>query len=114
MKNLVSNGEDGIPLTAPYAVSAGGGFLIGGTGGLFAVAVDDAANGAPVVGMLEGIFDLTCLGTDTAAGPGVLIYWDDTNKRCTTTSTSNTKIGCTTQAKTNGPTTVRVKLNNTV
>ena len=39
MKNFIQCGEEGLALTAPYAVSSGGGFMVGS---IFAVAVDDA------------------------------------------------------------------------
>ena len=38
-------------------------------------------------------------------------YWDNTNKRITTTSTSNTKVGVFVGAKINGDTTARVRLS---
>ncbi|WP_232302452.1 capsid cement protein [Elstera litoralis] len=50
MKNHVQIG-DTLPFTAPYAVAAGAGFQVGG---LFAVAVNAAANGAPVQGNFDG------------------------------------------------------------
>ena len=88
MKNFVGRGEN-ITLTAPYAVPSGGGFLVGS---LFAVASEAAANAATVVGVVKGEFSLT-KNTGEAWTVGAKIYWDNTNKRCTTTSTSNTLIG---------------------
>jgi len=40
-----------------------------------------------------------------------LIYWDNTNKQCTTTSTSNTKIGVATAAAANPSSVGNVRLN---
>lgn len=77
------------PTTAPYAVAAGAGFL---KGAVFAVAFADAANGATVVGHRNGVFTLA-KATGQAWTVGALLYWDDTAKNVTTTSTSNTLIG---------------------
>ncbi len=108
MKNFVQTG-DKITCTAPYALTSGQGFLVGV---LFAVALHDAANGAQVEGQMSGVVDLTALSTDTASGTAlVLAYWDNTNRRVTTTASGNTKIGVIVAAKANGDTTARVRLN---
>lgn len=107
MKNFVQCG-DTVTMTAPYAVASGGGFLVGA---LFAVAAYAAASGATVEGVTEGVFDLTALSTDTAT-VGAKAYWDDTNKRITTTATSNSLVGVFLAAKANGDTTARVRLNS--
>lgn len=109
MKNLVQDSRSDVyALTAPYAVSAGGGALIGTN--IFGVAITDLASGAVGEFMLRGVFDLTTLGTDTPS-VGTIAYWDNSNKRVTTTSTSNTKIGVFVEAKGSGPTVGRVRLN---
>jgi predicted RecA/RadA family phage recombinase len=106
MKNFVQPG-DTLTVTAPYDVASGAGMLVGL---IFVVAAFAALSGAQVEGVTKGVFDLTALSADTAT-VGAAIYWDNTNKRCTTTSSGNTKIGVATQAKANGDTTVRVRLN---
>ena len=106
MKNFVQSG-DTMPLVAPYAVASGDGFLVGT---LFAVAAGAAANGAAVEGKLTGVFDITALSTDVAT-QGAKIYWDNTNKRMTTTVGSNSFVGALAAAKANGETTARVRLN---
>lgn len=106
MKNFVQPGIN-LTLVAPYALASGDGALVGL---IFAVATGAAANGGTFEGVTEGVFDLTALSTDTAT-VGAAIYWDNTNKRCTTTASGNTKIGVATQAKASGDTTVRVRLN---
>lgn len=103
MKNYVQKG-DTITLTAPYAVSSGQGFLVGS---LFAIANADAANGGTVEGETEGVFDLT-KATGQAWAQGVKVYWDNTAKNVTTTSTSNTLIGVATLAAVSGATVGRV------
>lgn len=109
MKNFVAVG-DILSLLAPYAVTAGDGFLVGS---LFAVAATTAANGAAVEGLTEGVFDLAALSTDTAT-VGTKLYWDNTNKRLTTTLTSNTLVGVAAAAKANGDTTARVYLDGAI
>lgn len=108
MKNYISKG-DVLTLTAPYARNSGEGALVGT---LFGVATADVANGAAGEFIVAGIFDLTAEGAvsgqDIAAGGAV--YWDDTNKRCTKTSTSNTLIGKAVAAKATAATTIRVRL----
>lgn len=107
MKNFVQEGEV-LTLTAPYAVSSGGGAKIGTN--IFGIAVNDVANGATGEFAICGVFDITALSTDTGSA-GTIWYWDDTNKRVTTTLTSNLKIGVGVNTKANGDTTARVRLN---
>lgn len=107
MKNFVQLG-DILTLTAPYAVSSGGGALIGTN--IFGVAVKDLANGASGEFRVSGVFDITALSTDTGSA-GTVWYWDNTNKRLTTTSAGNTKVGVGLGTKSSGDTTARVRLN---
>jgi predicted RecA/RadA family phage recombinase len=109
MKNYVQSG-DLITVVAPYAVSSGQGVLVGS---LFGVATCDAANGANVDIMTEGVFDITALTSDTGTA-GAKMYWDNTNKRLTTTTTSNTLVGVLTQAKGGSDTTARVYLDGCI
>ena len=106
MKNFVSGGTT-VSVTAPYAVTSGAGFLVGL---LFAVAASDAANGAEVVGVTEGIFELKTKAADAPA-QGAAAYWDNTNKEVTVTATANTKIGVFTRAKAAAATTGFVRLS---
>lgn len=108
MKNYVQEG-DTLTLTAPYARNAGDGALIGA---IFGVACNDVANGSSGEFAIEGVFDITALSTDTGAA-GVKMYWDDANKRLTTTPTGNTLVGALTKAKANGEITARVRLDGT-
>jgi predicted RecA/RadA family phage recombinase len=93
MKNRV---QDGIVLTlaAPYNVSSGDGFLVGT---IFAVAAFTALSAANVQGHTIGVFALTKIGSQ-AWVVGQAIYWDNTNKRCTSIGTGNTAIGYCTEA----------------
>lgn len=102
MRNFVQPGDQ-LSVAAPYAVATGGGLLVGS---LFGVAKGPAANGATVVIMTEGVFDLP--KATGAVTQGAKLYWDNTNKVVTTTATSNTLIGVATQAAASGDATARV------
>ena len=105
MKNFVQQG-DNLTLAAPRALAAGAGFLVGS---IFAVASAAAANGAPVVGVTRGVFDLP-KAPGEAWTQGVKVYWDNTNFRLTTTAASNTLVGVATQAAGSADVTGRAKL----
>ena len=108
MKNYVQPGNT-ITLAAPYAVASGDGLIVGA---IFGVASGAAALGEPVEAALVGVFDLTKVGSQ-AWTAGAKIYWDNTNKRCTTVATDNTLIGVATEAVASGAgdTIGRVRLN---
>jgi predicted RecA/RadA family phage recombinase len=108
MKNYVQPGTT-LTLAAPYAVTSGDGLLVGT---IFGVAAGDAASGATVEAALTGVFDLTKVGSQ-AWTVGAKVYWDDTNKRCTTVATDNTLIGVAVEAVAGGAgdTIGRVRLN---
>lgn len=107
-RNYVQPGYT-LEFIAPYDVAAGAGFKVGVA---FAVATEAALSGAAVRGMLEGVFDLAKAGSQ-AWTVGAAIYWDDTNKVCTTTVGSNIKIGVAVVAVGSGAgeTVGRVRLN---
>ena len=108
-KNYIQEG-DTLTLTAPYAVASGGGLLVGS---LFAVALVTLANGASGSCMTEGVFELAKNSAE-AWTVGQKIYWDNTNKVCTTTATSHTLIGCATEPAANPSSVGRVRLNGAV
>lgn len=107
MRNYVFEGQT-LTVTAPYAVTSGQGVQVGAA--LFGVAAFDAAISTSVEVAMSGVFDLTALATDTAA-VGAVLYWDNTNRRLTTTATSNLYVGYAVAAKANGDTTARVRLS---
>ena len=88
MKNFIQPG-DTLSLAAPYAVASGAGALVGTIFGVAAAAYDNGAAGEFVT---KGVFDLAKVGSQ-AWTVGAAIYWDNTNKYCTTTSSGNTLIG---------------------
>lgn len=106
MKNYIQEG-DKITLTAPYAVSSGGGLLVGS---IFGVATADAANAATVEAKTRGVFTLSKTSAQ-AWTVGQLIYWDDTNKVATSTASTNKLIGVALLAAANPSSTGTVRLN---
>lgn len=108
MTNYVQSGEV-VTLTAPYAVSSGGGALVGG---VFGVATADVANAAAGEFMTEGVFDLTKDSSTFSAGDRV--FWDDTNKCVTSTAAGNKLIGRALASALTGDATARVLLNETM
>lgn len=107
MKNYVLSGTT-LTLTAPRALTSGGGVLVGF---IFGVASDDAAISTPVEVCTVGVYDLTKDVSSFAQGDKV--YWDNTAFACTSTATANKLIGAATQAQLTGDATVRVRLNET-
>lgn len=111
MKNYVKPGEV-LTLVAPYNVASGAGLLVGS---IFAIASASAASGGTVEGVTVGVFDLLAegAGSGQAFAIGEAVYWDDTAKRVTKTSTNNTKIGVAVAAKATADVVARVRLNGT-
>jgi len=106
MKNFVQR-ADNLPLAVPYTtITAGQGMLVGA---LFGVAVTDGVQNQVISAEIEGVFDLTKEPT-LVIGAGVRVFWDNTNRRVTTTATSNFCIGVATQAAAGADATVRVAL----
>jgi predicted RecA/RadA family phage recombinase len=89
MKNLVQEGVV-VTLTAPYAVDSGDGMLVGS---LFGIATTDGASGAEVETWVgTGVFSIAKVSAQ-AWTQGASIYWDNSAKLATTTSSGNTFIG---------------------
>jgi predicted RecA/RadA family phage recombinase len=109
MNNFIQEGCS-LTLTAPYAVSAGGGFKVGS---IIAIAHGDAANGAEVVGLRVGVFN-AAKATSQSWTEGAKLYWDDTNKVFTTTSSGNTLAGVAAAAAGSSDTTGSVLLDGAV
>ena len=106
MKNYVQPG-DSITIAAPANVTSGQGLLVGATFGVIAAT---ALSGQLVTLQITGVFDLPKVAAQTPA-VGALLYWDDTNKNVTTTSSGNTKIGVCCVVPGASDATIRVRLN---
>lgn len=109
MKNFIQKAGV-VTVPAPYAVTSGQAVLVGV---LFGIAATDAANGAPVEIKREGVFDITALTADVAA-VGAKVYWDNVNRRLTTTAAGNTLVGAVTAAKSGTDTTARTLLDGVI
>ena len=88
-KNYIQEGKN-ITITAPYTVASGGGCLVGT---LFGVALADIANGEQGVIATEGVWELTKAVADGGIDIYGDVYWDNTAKKVTGVSSSNTLIG---------------------
>lgn len=106
MQNFVQPGEV-VTLTAPYDLDPGQGLLVGS---IFGVASDEATIGSEVEAALTGVFDLTKT-TGEAWTQGVRIYWNDTDRACTTTATANTLVGVALSSAASSAVIGRVRLN---
>jgi predicted RecA/RadA family phage recombinase len=111
VKNYVQEG-DYVEVTLPYARLSGEGVLVGS---LFGVCVVDGASGASINIHTEGVYDLTAAtGASTDAVFGAKAYWDNTAKKVTPVSTSNSYIGVFLAAKATTDAVARVRLNEFV
>ncbi len=106
MRNYIQPGNT-VTLAAPYAVTSGGGLLVGA---IFGVATVDAIQGEEIEVCLVGVVDLAKKAAQAWA-PGDKIYWDDTDKVATTTAAGNTPIGVATSSAAAAAATGRVRLN---
>lgn len=107
-KNFVQSGS-----VLDYANASGATIAAGAAvkiGVRIGVALVDIPNGTTGAVRVDGVWTIAKLSTDVVT-VGALLYWDDTNKRLTTTSTSNTLAGYAFSAAGNGVTTVDIKLN---
>jgi predicted RecA/RadA family phage recombinase len=91
MKNYINSGTN-LGLIAGAALASGQGLK---TGTLFGVVQDTAAIGELFTLVRVGHFEMVKNAGESFA-VGDKIYWDDTDKNVTKTSTSNTVIGAAT------------------
>jgi predicted RecA/RadA family phage recombinase len=107
MRNYVQPG-DSLALAVPYAggVTSGQGVLVGA---LFGVAAVDGAQNAVIECQTKGVFDIA-KEPALAITAGARLFWDNTNRRLTTTATGNFQVGLATLAALAADTTVRAVL----
>lgn len=108
--NFVQPG-DTMTFAAPYAVASGAGMLVGA---VFAVALNAAASGASVEGKMDGVWTLAKATGEAWTAYTTKLYWDNSAKKLTSTSTSNTYVGVAAQNQASGDTTGRIRLNGVV
>lgn len=108
MKNFVY-GAERIDFTnsTGATLNSGVGVLLGT---LFGIVQNTVANGADGVMVTCGVFDVA-KATGQTWSVGAAIYWDNTAKNFTTTTTSNTLVGKAVAAAQSGDTVGRVRLN---
>lgn len=94
MKNFIQEGKN-LTLTAP------GGGVVSGTvyliGSLLVVATVTASEGESFVGLVTGVISYTKPGSQ-AWTEGAKVYWDNSAKKFTTTSSGNTLAGVAVEA----------------
>lgn len=100
--------QDGanLTVTAPYAVTAGMGVIIGN---LFGVALHDAANGAPVTIRRKGIVTIAKTSA-LAISIGDRVFFDSTNKVVNKTTVAQICVGVAVSAAVNPSSTVDIDL----
>src|SRR5688572_23834561 len=110
MQNYVQPGET-IPLTAPSGgVVSGTAYKIGS---LIIVALVSVAQTVRFSAMTRGVAELP-KATGQTWSEGEKLYWDDSAKKFTTTSSGNTLAGCAVAAALSGDTTGLVRLDGVV
>ena len=108
MKNYIQEGQS-LNLIAPYAVSSGGGAIVGS---IFGVASTDLASGDEGAFHLEGVYSLAKSTAASSGGSqGAKAYFITSTKLVTAVSTSNTLIGVFTATCADGDATANVRLN---
>ena len=109
-KNYIQPGHT-ITVAAPTGgVLSGDGVLIGT---LFGIAQYDAAEGADVEILTEGVVEIAKTSA-LQIGVGDRLFWDATNKVVNKTATAQVCVGVAVSAAANPSATVRMKLGATV
>lgn len=106
MKTFVQPGLS-VPLPMPYDRTSGLGVLVGV---LFGVVAVDALTGVTAEVAVNGVFDIT-KEAPLVIAVGARVFWDNTNKRVTTTATANVAIGHAVVAAASADTIARVRLS---
>jgi predicted RecA/RadA family phage recombinase len=106
VKNFIAEG-DVLTLALPYDRLAGEAFKVGS---IVAVATSGGLSGASVEGIVVGVVEVAKVSAQ-AWTVGLAIYWDDSAKLFTSTSTSNTLAGIATAVAANPSATGKVRLN---
>jgi len=110
MKTMLSSGERVNVTTPSGGLTSGLGALIGA---MFGIAMNTTLQGETNVLVRVGEFNQP-KATGEAWTQGQLLYWDNTNKRATTTASGNTKFAVASAAQIAGATTGDVILVPTI
>lgn len=103
-QNHIQRG-DVMPVTLSGTVMSGSGLKVGS---LIGVALNSGVSGETIQVQLEGVFELP--KASGAISQGAALYWDDSAKNLTTTSSSNTPAGHAFAGAASGATTVQILL----
>jgi predicted RecA/RadA family phage recombinase len=106
MKNYIQSGNV-LTLAAPYDRTSGQAMKVGS---IIAVATGTVVSGSLVEAAVVGVFE-HAKNSAEAWTVGARVYWDDTNKVFTTTSSGNTLAGVAVAAAANPSSTGVVRLN---
>jgi predicted RecA/RadA family phage recombinase len=106
MKNFIQDGN-ALDLAAPYARSSGEAAKIGS---IFGVAIKTVSSAEVATFYTEGVYELVKDTTDITEG--LKVYWDDSAKKITATSTANLPVGLAVAAAGTGATLVKVKIGS--
>lgn len=111
MNNKITAVEDSRVngLVAPRDLSPGEGVMIGKQ---FYVCIAGVASGETFTGYKLGTFLFPKNGTNTFV-QGAFVYWDDTNKRMTSTAATNFLVGSSAEVVASGDTEIAVALSGT-
>lgn len=104
--NFVKDGHI-LDLTAGATVVTGGGIVVGQ---VFGIAQNTISSGASGPVKVDGVHDILKATADVISQGG-FVYWDNTAKNATVTSSGNTKIGVAEVTVSSGGTAVRTRLN---
>jgi predicted RecA/RadA family phage recombinase len=107
MRNYVQAGNTITAIAPAGGVSSGSGVLYGS---LFGVAAMNAAEGAEVEIVTQGVFDLAKATATTFSG-GARVSWDAENGQCVAPGPGAYPIGVVMQAAGNGGSTAHVRLD---
>jgi len=107
MRNFIQPGNS-LAASVPYVggVTSGQGMMVGA---LFGIAAVDGAQNAIIEAQTQGVFDIT-KEPALAIAAGSRVFWDNTNRRITTTATANFQVGIAALSALAGDATVRVWL----
>lgn len=110
MKNYIQSGKMVTAIAPSGGVVSGNAYLIGS---LFGVAATSEDQGSEVEIATVGVFELPKTTSQAWASAFAAIYWDNSTKKLTTTSSGNTKIGINMKAEASDAAVARVRLNGT-
>lgn len=99
MKNYIAPGN-AVQVVLPYATNAGDGVQVGAV--LFGVSQNAYSSGGTGIIALEGVFTSLKKSTGDTFAAGDRLFWDNTNKQLTKTSTGNIAVGIAIEAAASG------------